>query len=94
MTTLNIDLKVAQEPVKKSFILPKEIADAFDIYVKLAQREFPGVTETEVATAVFGGHMKRDKFFQSQLKKLAGFGGKKKVNPEKRIKDIDMACAG
>ncbi len=51
MTTLNIDLKVAQEPVKKSFILPKEIADAFDIYVKLVQGEFPGVTETEVATA-------------------------------------------
>ena len=41
MTTLNIDLKVAQEPVKKSFILPKEIADAVDIYENLYKGNFP-----------------------------------------------------
>jgi len=38
--------------------------------------------------------MKRDKFFQSQLKKLAGFGAKKKAHPAQMIKDIDLACAG
>jgi hypothetical protein len=76
--SLNIDIKVNQEPVKKIFVLPKETADAFDLYVELSQKEFPGVTEPEVAAAMLGGHMKRDKFFQAELKKRVGVGGKKK----------------
>ncbi|KAA6230462.1 MULTISPECIES: DUF2274 domain-containing protein [Chlorobium] len=77
MQTLNIDIKAQQEPVKKSFILPKETADALDLYVQLAQKEFPGVTETDVVTAMLTAHMKKDKFFQAQQKKRIAYHGRK-----------------
>ncbi len=73
MQTLNIDIKAQQEPVKKSFILPKETADALDLYVQLAQKEFPRVTETDVVTAMLTAHMKKDKFFQAQQKKRIAY---------------------
>ena len=76
--SLNIEIKVYQEPVKKVFILPKEMADLFDQYVALAQKEYPGVSEAEIAAAMFMSHMKRDQFFQRELKRRAGSGPKKR----------------
>ena len=77
--SLNIQIKVYQEPVKKIFVLPKEMADLFDQYVALAQKEYPSVSEAEIAAAMFMSHMKRDQFFQRELKKHAGAVPTKKV---------------
>jgi len=78
MGTLNIDIKVQQEPVKKCFVFPKEFAESFDLYVQLATQEYSGVNETEVAMAMMAAHMKRDKYFQSHLKKLRVNNGRKR----------------
>lgn len=79
--SLNIQIRVYQEPVKKVFILPREMADLFDQYVALAQKEYPGVSEAEIAAAMFMSHMKRDQFFQRELKRVAGAAVKRKVLP-------------
>ena len=79
--SLNIQIKVYQEPVKKIFVLPKEMADLFDQYVALAQKEYPSVSEAEIAAAMFMTHMKRDQFFQRELKKHSGTVATKKVRP-------------
>lgn len=86
--SLNIEIKVYQEPVKKIFVLPREMADLFDQYVSLAQKEYPGVSEAEIAAAMFMSHIKRDQFFQRELKRRAGAGAKKReqlvLQPEER----------
>lgn len=95
MQTLNIDIKVQQEPVKKCFVLPKEIAEAFELYVQLAQKEFSGVSETDVVTAMITSHMKKDKFFQAQLKKRHAYPGRKSQRhaqtEEMRVESRDVA---
>ena len=66
--SIDLDIQVQSEPVKKTFKIPDDVAGHFDLYVKAAKEKVKNVNSDIVLTAILEKHLKRDKSFQVWLK--------------------------
>jgi hypothetical protein len=66
--THDFEKQVQSEPVVRKFRIRKEVSDALDLYVKIAQENIRGAEESLVIEAILKNHLKRDKGFRARMK--------------------------
>ncbi len=67
---MSIDLKLpsAEESIVVKFKLPKDVADAFQLYVQAAQEQTANADESLVLATLLRHHIKKDRGFRDWLK--------------------------
>lgn len=74
--SVDLEIQVQSEPVKKTFRIPEDVANLFDQYVKAAMEQVPTANPDIVMTAILEKQIKKDKKFQSWVKEHKANGSK------------------
>lgn len=78
---IDLQIPVTGEPVKRTYRLPKELSEEFDLYLEAAQLKQPGADESAVLEAILRSHMKKDRGFRSWLQRRRKEAEKKDAGP-------------